>query len=563
MSGLKKVKILIIDDNIDNLNLLSNILLSSQYTVRRAINGALALKSIASSPPNLILLDINLPDMTGFDICTELKKKSNTIDIPVIFISALSEIADKTKAFSLGGVDYICKPFDVAEVLLRVENQLALQSAKAELCILNEALEQRVTERTFQLEQINAQLMRSNQSLQQEIADRKLVQEKLRLFDAIVIESNDAIAITKVESQEDNHNDLEIIYVNNAFIQKTGYSLEEIVGKTPRILQGPNTDISTKAKVRKALDLLQPIQVEILNYKKDGTEFWSDLNIFPVANELGSYTHWISIQRDITTRKKEQQEILQALQREKELNEVRARFVSTTSHEFRTPLATILSSVELLEHYGQLSTDNEIKNYYQQIRTAIARMTTLMDDVLVLDKSGTGKVEIKLAPIDLKEFFKQLISEFTLNDNHDHRILLNFNKFCPEIAGDEKILRQIFSNLLSNSVKYSSQGKEIKIEVNNIKERVFVKIIDQGVGIPLEEQKGLFEPFFRASNVNNFAGTGLGLSIVKNLIGLYGGEIEVESQLNQGTTFTVTFSVPELPASFEHKFAEKIVCQSS
>ncbi|MGB8702987.1 MAG: EAL domain-containing protein [Thermosynechococcaceae cyanobacterium] len=164
--------IVIVDDNLSNLALLTSILAEQDYKVRRAISGAVALRAIQTAQPDLILLDINLPDMTGYEVCAQLKQDPSTRDIPIIFISALNETLDKVKAFTVGGVDYISKPFEMAEVLARIENQLSLQRAKAEIQQLNGVLEERVCQRTLQLEKANC-------SLEQEIAEREAAQQQL------------------------------------------------------------------------------------------------------------------------------------------------------------------------------------------------------------------------------------------------------------------------------------------------------------------------------------------------------------------------------------------------
>ncbi|PZD73711.1 Cyclic di-GMP phosphodiesterase Gmr [Acaryochloris thomasi RCC1774] len=165
-------RILIVDDRPDNLRLLHSMLTQAGYDVRRAINGSTALMGIRAILPDLILLDINMPDMNGYEVCQELKQDSQTREIPIIFLSALDEGLDKVKAFSAGGVDYVTKPFEVMEVLARIENHLQLQRAKAEVEQLNSKLEQRVTERT-------AELQATKHDLEQEVMERRQAQERL------------------------------------------------------------------------------------------------------------------------------------------------------------------------------------------------------------------------------------------------------------------------------------------------------------------------------------------------------------------------------------------------
>ena len=177
-------QILIVDDITDNLRVLSNTLTQSGYKIRCAKNGMMALKAADKVVPDLILLDIGMPGMDGYEVCLRLKSSEKTKNIPVVFISALSDVLDKVKAFQVGGVDYITKPFQVEEVLARVKNQLELQSAKAEICLLNQKLEQRVKERTLELKVTNQKLLGVNHQLKQEVTERRKAEQQL-IYDAL------------------------------------------------------------------------------------------------------------------------------------------------------------------------------------------------------------------------------------------------------------------------------------------------------------------------------------------------------------------------------------------
>ncbi len=177
-------KILIVDDVPDNLRLLSATLTQKGYRIRCAKSGEIALMGAENDLPDLILLDINMPNMNGYEVCKRFKANQKTADIPIIFLSAQDNIQDKVKAFEIGGTDFISKPFRIQEVLVRVKNQLNLQAAKAEIRHLNQELETRVTRRTLELETANQKLAIINQQLQEKIQEKENIEKKL-LYDAL------------------------------------------------------------------------------------------------------------------------------------------------------------------------------------------------------------------------------------------------------------------------------------------------------------------------------------------------------------------------------------------
>lgn len=179
LSSSSKGNLLIVDDTLNNLRLLSNSLIEEGYKVRGVTNGQMAITAAKTIPPDLILLDIKMPDMDGYEVCKQLKADAQTQDIPVIFLSALDDVFDKVKAFQVGGIDYITKPFHLEEVIARIENQLALTQAKAEITKLNSELEHRVQVRTEQLQDMNQKLISTNKKLESEISERQKIQQKL------------------------------------------------------------------------------------------------------------------------------------------------------------------------------------------------------------------------------------------------------------------------------------------------------------------------------------------------------------------------------------------------
>lgn len=273
-------------------------------------------------------------------------------------------------------------------------------------------------------------------------------------------------------------------------------------------------------------------------------------------------------------RKQAEGEIRKALEKEKELTELKSRFISMTSHEFRTPLTTIQSSAELLEHYSHKWTQEKKLTHLQRIQISVKHMTKLLNDVLIIGKAEAGKLKLNPAPLDLEKFCRDLVEELQLNDTHQHTITfhmgsgdegygdiskkLSTSSASPTLHSlgepngahsplpsplpclDEKLLRQILENLLSNAIKYSPKEATIEFTLRCFSDWAVFQIRDKGIGIPVDDQQLLFETFHRATNVGTIAGTGLGLAIVKRCVDIHQGQVVVESEVGIGTTFIVT-----------------------
>jgi PAS domain S-box-containing protein len=271
MNDLQQDRVLIVDDNPNNLKVLLEALEKVNYKVLVAESGASALKRIEYLNPDIILLDVMMPDLDGFETCRRLKAQENSRDIPVIFMTALSDIADKIKGFEEGAVDYVVKPLQIQEVLLRLKVHLTIYH-------------------------LQKQRFQQNKELKQEIIKRKHAEEQLRQFARAVEQSGNAIMITNTEGY--------IQFVNPAFSVKTGYSSEEVIGQKPNILNSGQQDTNFYKKIWYALQHDYVWKGEILNKCKNGELYWTLETISPIKNEEGDTTHYLAIQEDITERKR-------------------------------------------------------------------------------------------------------------------------------------------------------------------------------------------------------------------------------------------------------------------
>ena len=227
------------------------------------------------------------------------------------------------------------------------------------------------------------------------------------------------------------------------------------------------------------------------------------------------------------------------LQQERELNELKSRFVSMVSHELRTPLTVLRTSLELLQRFGHVASEDKKTEYFQRCHSAIHTMTQLLEDVLAIGKSEAGKLQCNPTLLDLPQFCLELLEEMRTSTQGSHFLEFTNRGNCTQSYLDRALLRSILTNLLSNAIKYSPAGSTVKFNLTCNQDSGIFQIRDSGIGIPKEDQPRLFELFHRASNVSTIRGTGLGLAIVKQCVIHHGGEISFSSQQGVGTMFTV------------------------
>jgi PAS domain S-box-containing protein len=813
-----QANILVVDDLPDNLRVLQDSIGALGYRVRCAKSGAMALTAVEADAPDLILLDVKMPLMDGYEVCRRLKASEASRDIPIIFLSANSEVFDKVKAFELGGADYITKPFLIEEIVVRIQHQLSLKMAQVRIKQANELLEQRVQERTALLNQEINERKRAEaiqQAYLRELEDWRVRYEQAGILSGQILfeldlqtniptwgantakllgysadempktwdawvnlihpeDRNKYIAefckqsTTKLEYRlqhgdgsyiwiEDNthvfqdqegsplaligfiaeiterkkaelalresesrfrllselapigifHADLDgkILYENpfllemlgleedphtdqpwthfihpddldavlqgfQSFLQSASHWSAEfrLVGNQNQvfwILGQANSIVSDNAEVLGHFGILtnitaQKLSVETLKSVNEDLEgrvtartselqtsnlklrienlmrkhhiqerqraeialsevnsqlqavldavpgcvAWisSDLTYFGVnlrmakmfgrspeefvgkktdevkgvdgrltefiqaffagqkdylAQEIelqvGQVTkcHLIVAQQyrqrkaavligvDISERKQAELERENALKQAQDLSDLKSRFISITSHEFRTPLTTIFSASELLEHYGEKWPRTKEIHYLKQIQSSVQHMTLLLDDVLIVSAGEAGKLKLDPSLMDIISFCETLVEELKISKNCRQDIEFKALSEHRLACLDEKYIRHILSNLLSNAVKYSPESARIQFDVVVSDQAVRFRVKDEGIGIPLADQERLFDLFHRAENVGTTPGTGLGLSIVKKAVDLHHGSIDVKSEIGKGTEFTV------------------------
>lgn len=233
-------------------------------------------------------------------------------------------------------------------------------------------------------------------------------------------------------------------------------------------------------------------------------------------------------------------ELRRALQKEKELVEMKTRFVAVASHEFRTPLSSIQFAANFLKQYDNRISQPERYQKLDSIVAHVGHMTSLLDDVLTYGKNEAGRIDLILSVVNLRSFVRRVAEEAAVAERNSHRVVVTYQNAPDEIETDEKLLRSILANLLTNAIKFSPGKDMVHLTVSSIGKCLQIVVCDQGLGIPADELEKVFEPFLRGKGAATIAGTGLGLSITQKAVELLGGSIEIESQILNGTAFTVS-----------------------
>ncbi len=365
--------------------------------------------------------------------------------------------------------------------------------------------------------------------LEELVKDRtELLKESEETFRALAENSDDTIIRFDREYKH--------LYVNPVVAKQTGIPTSKFIGKTHEEL-GFKKELCElwKNAIRDVFETKRKKRVEFMLPNKT----WIDWNLLPELSNDGKVNAVITFGRDVTERKKVENSVKDALEKEKELNELKDQFMSTVSHDLRTPLTAILSSVELMENfYDKLDKEQVIKKY-GQIKNSVSRITDMLSHVLELSRIERGNVKINFTPFNLKKEFQTIIDEVNSIKNENHQLIYNY-KLEKEIYDvDINLLREILINLLVNGVKYSPKGGKVELLVEQEDKWLLLQVSDEGIGINQNEIGSIFNDFYRTEGSQNISGSGLGLSIVKHYVEMYNGKIEVESKFGMGSVFRV------------------------
>ena len=404
--------------------------------------------------------------------------------------------------------------------------------------------------------------------------------EKAELLDALFNHATEGIVIS-------NEGGL-IQLMNPAACKMFGYETNELLNESIDVLVPKNIkghhEHHRKTYVDKPRARPMGLGLDLYALRKDGNLFPIEISLSPIFKDDRKYI--IAFLIDISVRKKieasvreKQKELEQialtlqksnedlekkvsdrtkvlmeaiaelersrselsiALEKEKDLNDLKSRFISMASHEFRTPLTTILSSAVLISEYKSQEQEEKKQKHIKRIQSSVNNLNDILSDFLSISKLEEGKIHADMSMFDLNMLIKEIVSDMRQNTKADQQIIINYTG-DKLVFLDSKLVKNILFNLLSNAIKFSSEGKTITIEaVVNVNE-IKIRVLDQGIGISDEDLKHLFERFYRGKNAFNIQGTGLGLHIVGNYVDIMKGHLHLTSKLNVGTEIEITF----------------------
>ena len=371
--------------------------------------------------------------------------------------------------------------------------------------------------------------------------------ENARLLEATVVNAKDGVIITTADLENGGP---EIIYVNEAVTRISGYEPEELIGQTPRILQGPSTCRETLNELKETLLKGKAFKGELQNYTKDGIVYWLDISIVPVKDNAGNITHYAAIERDITDRKIFEKQI----QVTKDAAEVASRakddFLANMSHELRTPMNGIIGLSELLM---DMNLGEEQAELASAVNSSSRNLLILLNDILDLSKIEAGELTLENIAFNVRSRVAQTVDLLRPIASRKGVVLESYidDNVPKRIVCDPARLQQVMNNLISNGLKFTEEGS-VTISFENVPDsagdpELHIRVQDTGIGIPEDKHQAVFQKFTQAdvSTARKYGGTGLGLAITKELVEVMGGQIGLESEVGKGTTFIVKIPVEE------------------
>ena len=562
--------ILVVDDTPDSLDLITQLLLLRGYQVHPITNGATALKEVHNIVPDLILLDIMMPDMNGFEVCRQLKADERTNDIPIIFISALSETLDKVNAFKIGGIDYIPKPFQADEVLARVSTHLNLRQAQRRVQTQNTQLSQEIQERKnteTTLQERNRDLLLLNRisdmfssSLEFDRVVETILDEVQQLLDVYsmsiwltIPETGELVCrqakgpgsegilnwrlqpgqgITGWVAQQDESLFIEDTWDDERHFKnvdkKTGTPIRSMLS-IPLRIQG------------EVIGVLNLVDLRVGHFSRDDLLLLEPI-ASSAANAVANARLYSTAQQEIAERKRAEEALRLVNEELKHVNDSKDKFFSIISHDLRGPFNTLLGFAQLLSQNLERYTPQKLRDHIEKLHSSAERLYALLENLLTWSRIQRGVMEREAYQLDLYDIAEDNVALFLSKAQQKQVTLLTTVPENTMAYADPNMVDTVVRNLVSNALKFTEGGDTITISTRPRDDMLEMSIADTGVGISPDGRDKLFRIDVQYTNpgTEGEKGTGLGLILCRDLVTRNGGEILVESDIGAGTTFRFT-----------------------
>jgi len=560
MRDMNKYSILIVDDEPNNIIALTEIL-ETDYTVFAEVDSVEALKTTEDAMPDIILLDILMPQMDGYEVIVALRGSEKTRDIPVIFITGLDSIEDEEKGLALGAVDYITKPFHNAVVKIRVENQIKILERLRQQTLMTEISQKFLSDTEIgkpfsDTLQMVGEFMNLSQALLYELADNgeDLYCRHEWFSPELCLEIPDADSRRNEKIKIDKS--MEVL-INNIFesgkycIDSNDSYIKEATKKYRKIQESFITiPIFIKNKIKAVLDF----------NGKDNTRRWtgSDIDLAVLVGGILSNVYkryaiehkLIAARYSISEVERQREIAVKAKEQAEKSERAKGDFLANMSHEMRTPLNAIIGMTMV----GKKTDDiHEMILAMDKVSDASSHLLGIINDILDMAKLESNKMELVLAEFNFEHMIEKILSIIQYSvDEKNQTLRFNVDRNLPHfVIGDEQRLAQVITNLLSNAIKFTPEDGNIQLEAlleekNDDYCMLRFEVSDDGIGISPEQQEKLFEVFEQAdvSMSREYGGAGLGLSLVKSIVELMEGKIQIESELGKGAKFIITIKMP-------------------
>ncbi|MBN2790340.1 MAG: response regulator [Candidatus Delongbacteria bacterium] len=531
----KKYKVLIIDDTPKNIQVVGNFLQNEGYILSFATTSEEALNILSKELPDIILLDVIMPEINGFELCEKIKANDEYKKIPILFLTIKTDSESIIRGFESGGVDYITKPFNPHELLARIKTHLKLTDIQKELEEKNEKL----FEEVFLRLKAEKELKKINQEQESIIEER--ISEINRL--AMILEQTEEdIIITDLDGN--------ITYVNPAFERITGYTSAEVIGQNPRLLKSGKQSEKIYKELWETITNGNVWRGMIVNKRKDGSLIEEDSTISPMRNSDNKNHGYFAIKRDMTVHNQMERQL-----RQSQKMEAIGTLAGGIAHDFNNILTAILGYTELAKM--ELQDNNTTSVKLKEVLRAGNRAKDLVRQILTLSR----KTEQELIPVRIDLIVKEALKLLRASIPSTIDIKQDINTLQGTVMADPTQIHQIVMNLCTNSFQ-AMQDKGgilgISLEYKNITEfdveqngydispGSYLKLVisDTGIGIKKNEMDRIFEPYYTTKKVGE--GTGLGLAVIDGIVKNLNGTISVYSEVGKGTTFSIMFPYNEL-----------------